>query len=250
MIPSLARLLLLILASAGLALGLAVGTRSAEDRHVVSFSERILAGEIFSAQTLERQAARAEALSGSAACGRAHRAAAVIAVRLAEDALSRADPLAFDAASALARRTAEKALTCFPRDAYLWLARYWLDSLTSGVADAQALALSYRFAPREPWVAVNRARVVAPLFDNLPPDLQRAAAAELGDLVEFSLYGPAMMALERGSAGYRRAAGQALAGVTPTRAAILFRQMRRSGAALTDLPTEVPELRPWTRPRP
>lgn len=118
------------------------------------------------------------------------RSAAVIRLRLAEEALATADRDTRLARLEVADRSVRSALSCAPSDAYLWMVLAWIDGVRPNGGEEQMayLRLSYELGPNEGWIAVVRSRLALTMFRRLPADLADAAVSEFSRMVNSWLY--------------------------------------------------------------
>jgi hypothetical protein len=116
--------------------------------------------------------------------------AALIRLRLAEEAVAGALRREIDGRLAALQVTIRKSLACAPADPFLWMVMAWLDGATAGFRPAQTeyLRLSYRLGPNEGWIAPRRNRLALATFERLPPDLADAAIHEFARLVDGWVY--------------------------------------------------------------
>ncbi|HTV28338.1 MAG TPA: hypothetical protein VMF32_11200 [Xanthobacteraceae bacterium] len=113
------------------------------------------------------------------------RSAAVIRLRLAEDAMASGQRDAIDARFSALEGSILRTLDCSPSDSFFWMVLAWLDDAREGPRREQLtyLRVSYRLGPHEGWVAARRNRVALSMFRRLPPDLAQAAMHEFANMV-------------------------------------------------------------------
>jgi hypothetical protein len=118
------------------------------------------------------------------------RSAAIIRLRLAEDAMAAAERAVIDERFSGAEASIRGALACEPADPFLWLVLARLDDVQQGPNPRQLtyLRLSYRLGPNEGWIAAQRNRLALGMFERLPPDLATAAVDEFGRMLNSWLY--------------------------------------------------------------
>src|SRR5262245_45001557 len=142
----------------GIAWGLSNVVRGEAADDFRDIETRLLQFEGFSQATETRVLASAAAQDISACDSHAQHALLLMEVPLADAALR---SVALDA---LNRRTlavearARQALTCTPRDSFVWLVLFGLQT-AHGVLDGHAfdlLDMSYQTSPNEAWIAVRR----------------------------------------------------------------------------------------------
>jgi hypothetical protein len=114
------------------------------------------------------------------------RSAAIIRLRLAEEAMAASARREIDGRLGALQASIRKSLDCAPSDPFLWMVMAWLDGATEGFRPVQMqyLRLSYRFGPNEGWVAARRNRFALAIFERLPPDLAEAATSEFARMVD------------------------------------------------------------------
>jgi hypothetical protein len=118
------------------------------------------------------------------------RSAAIIRLRLAEEAIASAERDVIDQRLDALESGVRYALSCEPADAFLWMVLAWVDNAREGPKPEQLtfLRLSYRLGPNEGWIAVRRNRLLLATFPRLPPDLAAAAVGEFGRMLNSWLY--------------------------------------------------------------
>jgi hypothetical protein len=118
------------------------------------------------------------------------RGAAVVRLRLAEDAIGKGARDAIDADLQALDRTTRQALSCSPADPFLWMALSWLDGAREGFNpdQLQFLRLSYSLGPNEGWVVARRNRLALSMFERLPADLADAALDEFARMVGSGIF--------------------------------------------------------------
>jgi hypothetical protein len=118
------------------------------------------------------------------------RGAAIVRLRLAEEAISSAERNVIDGRLEALENSVRNALSCEPGDAFLWLVLAWADNARQGQTPEQLtfLRLSYRLGANEGWIAVQRNRLLLAMFPGLPPDLADASVKEFGRAVDSWLY--------------------------------------------------------------
>jgi hypothetical protein len=122
------------------------------------------------------------------------RSAAIIRLRLAEEAISNAERDAIDPRLDALQNTIVESLACSPSDPFLWTVLTWLDQTRQGFRPQQLtwLRLSYQLGPYEGWIADRRNRLALSMFWRLPPDLTEAAVREFAAMVNSRLYKDAL----------------------------------------------------------
>jgi hypothetical protein len=118
------------------------------------------------------------------------RSAAIIRLRLAEEAIAFAERDVIDDRLGTLESGIRSALGCEPADAFLWMVLAWANNLREGPRPEQLtfLRLSYSLGPNEGWIAVRRNRLALGMFSRLPPDLADASVSEFRRMVNSWLY--------------------------------------------------------------
>ena len=118
------------------------------------------------------------------------RSAAIIRLRLAEEAIAFAERDVVDDRLSALENGIRSALGCEPADAFLWMVLAWVNHLREGPRPEQLtfLRLSYSLGPNEGWIAVRRNRLALAMFPRLPPDLADESVSEFGRMVNSWLY--------------------------------------------------------------
>jgi hypothetical protein len=116
--------------------------------------------------------------------------AAIIRLRLVEDAIATGAHDEIDAQLAALESTIHRALACNPTDSFLWMVLIWVESAREGPRQDQLtyLRLSYQLGPNEGWIAARRNRLALSMFNRLPPDLADTAVNEFGHMVQSWMY--------------------------------------------------------------
>ncbi len=157
------------------------------------------------------------------------RSAAVIRLRLAENALASGDQV--DARMGELDAAVRKSLGCAPADPYLWVVLFWLRNTRQGLSDANfdLLRMSYRLGPNEGWIVVKRSAMALAMLDALPPDLSDAVVAEFARLVKTELYTEAIDLLKGPGWAHRDRLLAGLAAVPQRNVDILTKTMADIG---------------------
>jgi hypothetical protein len=110
----------------------------------------------------------------------AARAAAIIRLRLFEDAVASSDTHLIDERLIALRSSVDLALSCVPAEGFLWFIRYWsaIQSGSHATDHFDELRMSYKLAPREGWSVLRRNPYVLAIYDSLPSDIKEMAANE------------------------------------------------------------------------
>jgi hypothetical protein len=146
----------------------------------------IAAGAPFKTKDLEKlkpilSAAEQEGMCNPAAL----RAAAIMDLHLFELAVADSDEEAIDSAIKSLPVAIRRSLSCSPTDSFLWLVLYWVEVNRNGYQprDLEFLRMSYLLGPNEGWIALKRNRLALAIFDQLLPEMAKAALAEFANLL-------------------------------------------------------------------
>ena len=127
------------------------------------------------------------ALSQAIPTSRAAVSASVLALGLFEQDGAHRTQDVISRAHDEAEKTIISALRLSPQQGFLWFALYSLRKQRSGPdvpSDVAFLAMSYRYAPLEGWIAIRRSPLVLPLAPALPNDIQQAVRLEFQTLLQ------------------------------------------------------------------
>jgi hypothetical protein len=186
---NIARLILAITGAMAMVWALAVIPVFLSENVIVDVARAVMAGEAFKPEVLAAVEARTETKSGSRLRSSVLGKAAVIRLRLAEDAIraGNADLInqRLESLALIVPETFQNA----PEDSFLWLVWFWLDTTRNGLRpdNLRFLRMSYDLAPYEGWIAVKRNRVALAAFAALPGDLAERAISEFVGLVRWGL---------------------------------------------------------------
>ncbi len=153
---------------------------------------QIISGDQFTTQTLTQQLSILSSTQNSNYCSPiALRSAAIIQLRMTEVSTPSDDY--GDKQLTSLRDVIRSSLSCAPADPFLWLALYWVASMTNplGQDDLQYLRMSYELGPNEGWIAIKRNYVAFKTFQRLPRDLAEATIKEFILLVENNFFAAA-----------------------------------------------------------
>lgn len=182
---------------------------------IEQFSTRIVRGETFSPDLLEKRLAEFESKGSLFSCTatEAH-SKAVIELFLLNRGFD-ASPGTIDDKLTAARQSIIAGLSCLPSDAYLWFALFQVESLRSGfnASYLRYLEMSYRYGPNEGWIAIPRNRAAFAIFEALPAALQSKVLDEFALLLQTELYAQAIDIFLGAASPYRNAVVKRLANV-------------------------------------
>jgi hypothetical protein len=150
----------------------------------------VIAGDQFKSEILARQLPIIDSTGRSAYCRPAGvRSAAIIRIRVAEQAMAGSDRSAIDGALANSQAAVRRSLACSPADPFLWLGLFW--SMNTREAPIPYnfiyLRLSYLLGPNEGWIALRRNRIALAMFGSLPEDIKEKVIVEFLTLVKTGL---------------------------------------------------------------
>jgi hypothetical protein len=197
----------LILALGGVGLvwgGIALPTSEAADDFRY-FESRLLQSETYSPKTLTLKLASPAALVLSDCDSDSQTALLLMEMRLAQTALRAGDVAEFDKRAGSLETRAKRALSCTPRQSFIWLLLFSLDVL-HGRLNQQAfdlLATSYETAPNEGWIAIRRTILAMPLVQLTAEPLQEQIIGEFQQLVQNGFVHEAALSYSTASASIR-----------------------------------------------
>jgi hypothetical protein len=151
----------------------------------------IIDGNTFKSGSLESLLPAVDQIEQFSYCRpEAVRAAAIIRLRLAEEAIASAERDAIDTRLRSLHDTVVKSLACAPSDPFLWMILTWLDQTHEGFQPRQLtyLRLSYQLGPYEGWIADRRNRLALSMFWRLPTDLTEDVVREFAAMVNSQFY--------------------------------------------------------------
>lgn len=160
-------------------------------------ADSILEGEQFNREILQTLLADADSAESAWARPESLRSAAIIRLRLAEQASiaesSKPPVPVIDQLGVSIRRS----LSAAPADPFLWLALFWSKTMKDDWSkeDFAYLKMSYLVGPHEGWVARRRNYIALASFPELPQDVAEAAVTEFKDLIVSEYYDTAVRIL-------------------------------------------------------
>lgn len=159
-----------------------------QETRLNGFATRILASDRFDG--LESLVPSLEASEARSPCDAIElRSDVVIRTRLHEEAVAAADPKRADRYLKGLREAVDRAIACAPTEGFLWFIRYWVRINQGAEVGPQLenLAMSYRQAPVEGWIAVRRNAYALAVYELLAEDQKRAVVSEFAALVNSGL---------------------------------------------------------------
>lgn len=162
------------------------------------------------------------------------RSAAIVRLRLLENAFAAGHGEVIDARMGDLNTAIVRSLGCAPSDPYLWLVLFWLRNNQTGFASKNLdfLRMSYRLGPNEAWIITKRNHIALAMLDALPPDLATEAVGEFSRLVKSELYGEAVALLKGPGWPHRDRLLAGLAAVPKQNVDILVKGMADAGYEL------------------
>jgi hypothetical protein len=154
---------------------------------IADVARAVVSGETFKADVLAAVEARTENDSNAIRRPSFLKNAAVIRLRLAEDAMRAGDPDLADQRLESLAKIVNAAFLNAPNDPFLWLVWFWLDTTRNGLRpeNFRYLGMSYDLGPYEGWIAVKRNRIALAAFPALPHELGERAISEFVGLVRW-----------------------------------------------------------------
>lgn len=154
---------------------------------IVHVAKAIVGGEVFKPDVLDAVDAQAENNTGWQVRSSALGKAAIIRLRKTENAIRTRDAGQIDRSVESLRRSVDAALQNAPSDAFLWLARFWLNNYASGLRPdhLRDLRMSYDVGPYEGWIAAKRNRLALAYYKVMPSDLAEMVIFEFVGLVRW-----------------------------------------------------------------
>jgi len=210
-------------------------------RHIIaenSFKTESLTSIKSTYSDLERlQGGRASVLS----------AAAVINLRLLEQAITRSDLKNLDSLMIETDGMIRQSLADAPADPFLWTVLFWLENTRNGFNPARQgyLKMSYSAGPNEGWIAVKRNRIALAIYPSLTPDLAENAVSEFAHLVGSNYFGAAADILEGPGWPIREVLMSGLKDVDDISRQTFAKVIYRRGLDLSVPGVARPEWRPW-----
>jgi hypothetical protein len=143
------------------------------------YATPVLAEEISKFEKTKQNFCRAPAL----------RSAAMVRLKLVENALEEADRVSIDERMAELKRGIIDLFACDPTDSFFWLVYYWTNLTTDGFNPnlLRFLRMSYQQGPNEGWIAIKRNRLALAIFSQLTPELSDLALDEFSGIVRSGL---------------------------------------------------------------
>jgi hypothetical protein len=179
------RSLTAVIGCLGIAWGLSNIVRGEAADDFRDIETRLLQFEGFSRATETRVLASTAAQDINACDSHAQHALLLMEIPLADAALRSGAIDAFNQRTRSVEARAKQALTCTPRDSFVWLVLFGLQT-AHGVLDEHAfdlLAMSYQTSPNEAWIAVRRILLAVPVLRSAPGPMREKILAEFQNLI-------------------------------------------------------------------
>jgi hypothetical protein len=175
--------------------------------------------------------------------------AAVIRLRLAEEAIKAADRPKIDKALDDLIVSIRNSLRCAPADSFLWLVLFWAENTRNGFNSRYLdyLRLSYKLGPYEGWVALKRCQFAFTFFEHLPPAVAEQALAEFVGLVNSWLHREAAEMFVGPGWRLREKILPRLKSIPIHQRTAFENEVYQLGYDVEVPGVELPEARPWRR---
>ena len=174
---------------AAIAWAVAIFVYASSTGSLVASAARLANGETYRPEVMRALARRAAEIDQDRCDDRVLIGVATIQARMAEDAVLLGELNVVDERLRAVETTSANLVRCSPRQGIGWLMLFWSRSLQQGFRPEliPLLEASYRYSPREAWVAVRRNPVAFGVFRTLPEDLQGKAVAEIVEIAKLGL---------------------------------------------------------------
>jgi len=179
------RALTTVIGCAGLAWGIFNAARGEAADDFRELESRLLQFETFNEASAVGALASALAWDVSPCDNHAQHALLLMEIPLADAALRSGAARDYDERVRSLESRARAALTCTPRDSFIWLVLFGLET-GHGVLDQRAfdlLAMSYETSPNEAWIATRRTTLAIPVVLSAPAPIQQRILTEFQGLV-------------------------------------------------------------------
>jgi len=200
------RYLTTIIGCAGLAWGILNAARGEAADDFRELESRLLQFETFNQATAAGALASALAWDVSPCDNHAQHALLLMEIPLADAALRSGAAHDYDARVRSLESRARQALGCTPRDSFVWLVLFGLQT-AHGVLDEHTfalLAMSYQTAPNEAWIAVRRVLLAVPVVRSAPGPMQETILTEFQTLIANGFLDMPARAYQNASEAVRR----------------------------------------------
>lgn len=146
---------------------------------------RLLQFETFSQATATETLASAAGWDLSSCDNHVQRALLLMEIPLADTALRSGAVHEYDERVQSLESRARQALSCTPRDSFVWLVLFGLET-GHGILNEHAfdlLAMSYETSPNEAWIATRRTALAIPVVLSAPEAMQQRILTEFQNLI-------------------------------------------------------------------
>lgn len=208
-------------------------------------ASRIIAGDMYSHESLAGLAASLESDGKSWTHPAALGPASIIQLRQTEEAIARGEQGDSKSRLLTLDRTIVNSLTSSPYASFQWLALYWTENRLNGFNPRylQYLRMSYDVGPLEGWVAVRRSPIALRLYAVLTDDLKNAAHGEFIGLVRSQFYADAAGIFGGSTPTVREKLLAQLANLKDSEKRLFDKVLL--GKGLFDTPSSAGPARPW-----
>jgi hypothetical protein len=244
------RLFIALIGIAAICWGITFISIDASEVTIDRIARRIVLGEVFKPETTLGFEGLAGAAERDISCRpNAIRSAAVIRVRLVQDAIAATDRLSIDRNLVALRSTIRRSLSCSPDDPFLWLVLYWVEASRTGLRPEliEYLSKSYELGPYEGWIGVKRNGLALAVFEKLPADLSEKVVAEFAVLLNSGFVAEMVANLSGPGWPVHDILVSRLATVKQGYREALANEMDRNGFSVQVPGVELREARPWNR---
>jgi hypothetical protein len=237
---------LAVLSSAGWAFFLLLNSDHAVELN--NIANRIMSGDGFREKQLSQSIPLLETAEERAICNPLElRGAAIIRLRLFDDAMSASDTRLADQRLKLLRSSVDQALGCVPTEGFLWFIRYWsaVNAGSPATDHFEELRISYVLSPYEGWIALRRSPYALAIYETLPADIKEMALNELVAIIASGFIGDAVKIMKGPGWQIRDQLLPRLEKVSLDIRLQFDRALRAEGLPLKLPGVEVKEFRPW-----
>lgn len=174
------------------------------------------------------------------------RTAALVRLRLAEDAMARKSTEEANNDVTMAENSVKAALAISPGDSFLWLMLYSTETNRNGFASQyiRYLDRSYAAGPREGWISIRRNRLALAIFPMLGSGTSLAAISEFAEMVDADFIEDTAQSLMGVGWQNREQLLSALGAVDAVSRQRLYKRLVADGIKLT-IPGVPADDRPW-----
>lgn len=208
----------------------------------------VLAGQTFAPGVVENTLANVDSLSLRRSCDKRSLAALLILYGYLEqdDTTTTEDVSLADRMRTDGEATARQLAICDPHQSFAWLSLYSARIAKRGFDDTaqRLLAMSYRTAPREAWIAGRRSIMAVHVFKYLDPATQAHVLDDAAGLTEAGLEDFAVQLYMAGSPAFKKQLVSRLLQLSAGRQSGVVDAFDRAGVVLPAA-LEKPDGLPW-----